>query len=81
MHCDGIHWGECYKWNGEYYPSLHVVVESTRYPKKPGGVRLELGPSTTMAPSQLAHLDATNFTVMLHTVRDQLASMVHGTPP
>ena len=76
LHCDAIHGEECYKWNQEYYPLLQVVVESTRYPKKPGGVKVEVGTNPSMEGYQLYHVDREGLSTMVNTEQDRVEALV-----
>jgi hypothetical protein len=51
MHADTLHRGRAHVWEeGKWHPSLHCVVESSRYPRKDGGNAVDLvaSPETAM---------------------------------
>lgn len=74
--CDTAHWGECFTWCGDYCPSLHVVVESTRYPKSPEEVKMIVGVTTAMPRRHLYHVTPSGFSDIMYSLQQRIEDIV-----
>jgi hypothetical protein len=76
LHCDATHSGCSYIWDGSWHPSLHMVVQSSRYRQKPWDAVLDIRPSLHVPTEQLSLVSKEGFTEWLKKLKVDIRNVV-----